>query len=274
MRTFAARRLVFGSGFLISTAAVLFADSVLSVLLYPVAHISGWGLLGFVVFLAIYNIRKKLTFLPLGRSALWLQFHIYIGLLTSVVFAVHVGFRTPNGTFEICLAIAYLSVFLSGVIGLVLSRVIPPRLASRGEEVIFERIPVFVRRIRDEVEALVLKCISEADTSAVPMFYVNRLKAYFDRPRHYLPHLLHSSRPLHRVLTDIESQHRYLNEKELGLVRQIEDLVRTKDDLDYQYAMQKTLKSWLFLHIPLTWCLLVMAVFHVVLVHAFAGGIR
>lgn len=274
MRTFAARRLIFGSCLVVAAAAVLFADRVMSVLMYPVARISGWGLLGLVVFLALYNARKKLTFLPLGRSAMWLQFHIYVGLLTSVVFLVHVGFRIPNGTFEVCLAVAYVAVFFSGVIGLVLSRVIPPRLASRGEEVIFERIPVFVRRIRDEVEGLVLQCITEADTSAVPIFYVNRLKSFFDRPRHYWPHLLHSTRPLHRILTDIQSQHRYLNDTELGLVQRIEDQVRIKDDLDYQYAMQRTLKSWLFLHIPLTYCLLVLAVFHVVLVHAFAGGIR
>lgn len=274
MRTFATRRLAFGSGFVITAAAVLFADSALTVLMCPVAHISGWGLLGLIVFLALYNVRKKLTFIPLGWSALWLQFHIYVGLLTAVVFAVHIGFRIPNGLFEGCLALAYGAVFVSGVIGLILSRVIPPRLASRGEEVIFERIPVFVRRIREEVEALVLQCISEVDTSAIPAFYVTSLRRYFERPRNYWPHLFHSTRPLHRILTDIEAQHRYLNETELGLVEQIEDRVRIKDDLDYHYAMQKTLKSWMFFHIPLTWCLLVMALFHVVLVHGFAGGIQ
>ncbi len=272
MRTFAARRLIFGSAFLILAAVILFADSALTVLMYPVAHISGYGLLGMCVFLALYNVRKKLTFLPLGRSATWLQFHIYVGLLTAVVFAVHIGFRIPNGTFEVCLAIAYLAVFLSGVAGLILSRIIPPRLASRGEEVIFERIPVFIRRLREEVEGLVMQCITEADTSAVPTFYVDNLKPFFDRPRHYCSHLVHSTRPLHRILTDLEAQHRYLNDTELGLVEQIEDRVRMKDDLDYHHAMQRTLKSWMFIHIPLTYSLLVLAVFHLILVHAFAGG--
>ena len=273
MRTFAARRLIFGSAFLILAAAILFADSALSVLMYPVAHISGYGLLGMCVFLALYNVRKKLTFLPLGRSAMWLQFHIYVGLLTGVVFGVHIGFRIPSGMFEICLALAYLAVFLSGVAGLILSRIIPARLASRGEEVIFERIPVFIRRLREEVEGLVMQCITEADTSAVPTFYVDNLKPFFDRPRHYWSHLVHSTRPLHRILTDLEAQYRYLNDTEQGLVEQIEDRVGTKDDLDYHYAMQRTLKSWLFVHIPLTYSLLVLAVFHVILVHAFAGGL-
>lgn len=273
MRTFASRRLIFGSGFLILAAVILFAESVLSVLMYPVAHVSGYGLLGMCIYLALFNVRKKLTFLPLGSSAMWLQFHIYVGLLTSVVFAVHIGYRVPNGTFEVCLAAAYLAVFLSGVFGLILSRVIPARLASRGEEVIFERIPVFIRRLRDEAEALVLQCITEADTSAVPDFYVGSLKPFFDRPKNYWSHLVHSTRPLHRILTDLRAQHRYLNSTERELVDQIEERIRTKDDLDYHYAMQRTLKSWMFIHIPLTYSLLLMAVFHVILVHAFAGGL-
>ena len=273
MRTFAARRLIFGSAFLVLAAAILLVGSALSVLMYPVGHISGSGLLGMCVFLALYNVRKKLTFLPLGRSAIWLQFHIYIGLLTGVVFAVHIGFRVPNGSFEIILALAYLAVFLSGVAGLILSRIIPPRLATRGEEVIFERIPVFIRRLREEVEDLVMQCITEADTSGVPAFYVDNLKPFFDRPRHYWSHLVHSTRPMHRILTDLEAQYRYLNDSELELVEQIENRVKTKDDLDYHYAMQRTLKSWMFIHIPLTYGLLILAVFHVILVNAFAGGL-
>ena len=62
MRTFAARRLIFGSAFLVLAAAILLVGSALSVLMYPVGHISGYGLLGMCVFLALYNVRKKLTF--------------------------------------------------------------------------------------------------------------------------------------------------------------------------------------------------------------------
>lgn len=272
MRTFAARRTVFWIILVITAALVLLANAALRVAMYHVAFVSGWFLFGLCVFLAIYNIRKKLTFLPLGTSASWLQLHIYVGLLTFVVFAVHIDFRLPNGPFELALALLYLTVFLSGVIGLVLSRIIPPRLATRGEEVIFDRVPTFIRRLREEVEELVLQCISESETSAVPDFYIRRLKSFFDKPRHYWAHLCHSTRPLHALVVDIEAQHRYLNDKERTLVDQITAHVKTKDDLDYHHAMQKTLKYWLFIHIPLTYTLLIVAVFHIVLVYSFAGG--
>lgn len=273
MRTFAARRMVFGSILVIVAALVLVANAALRIAMYHVAFVSGWFLFGLCVFLALYNVRKKLTMLPqLGTSASWLQFHIYVGLLTFVVFVVHIDFRVPNGPFEVVLALLYLTVFISGVSGLILTRVIPPRLATRGEEVIFDRIPLFIRRTREEVESLVLQCIADTETSAVPEFYIGRLKPFFDRPRNYLAHLLHSTRPLHSVLVDIEAQRRYLNDTEQGLVDQIAAHARTKDDLDYHHAMQKTLKYWLFIHIPLTYSLLIVAVFHIVLVYSFAGG--
>jgi len=274
MKTFLARRLLFGTGFVITAAAVLIADSVLSVLMYPLARISGWGLAGLVLFLALYNVRKRLTFIPLGWSAAWLQFHIYLGLLSGVVFAVHIGFRIPSGIFEICLALAYLAVFISGIVGLILSRTIPPRLASRGEEVIFERIPVFIRRLREDVESLVLQCASEGDTTVIPDLYVDRLRTFFERPQNYWSHLFHSTRPLHHILTDLEARHRYLNDAELALARQIEKRVQTKDDLDYHHAMQRTLKAWMFFHIPLTCSLLALVMFHILLIYAYVGGIQ
>jgi hypothetical protein len=49
--------------------------------------------------------------------------------------------------------------------------------------------------------------------------------------------------------------------------------VRQKDGLDYHHALQLTLKLWLFVHIPLTYSLLIFSLVHLVLVYAFAGGV-
>ena len=49
-------------------------------------------------------------------------------------------------------------------------------------------------------------------------------------------------------------------------------LIQAKDSLDYHRAMQGLLKGWLFVHIPLTYAMLVFIFVHVVLVHAFRGG--
>ncbi len=50
-------------------------------------------------------------------------------------------------------------------------------------------------------------------------------------------------------------------------------LAQAKDDLDYQSALQGALKFWLFVHVPLTYGLLIFAVFHILVVYTFSGVI-
>ena len=49
--------------------------------------------------------------------------------------------------------------------------------------------------------------------------------------------------------------------------------VREKNALDYQYALQSTLKIWLFVHVPMTYSLLVFAVTHGALVISYTGAV-
>ena len=55
-------------------------------------------------------------------------------------------------------------------------------------------------------------------------------------------------------------------------MEEIARLVREKDGLDYHHAHQLLLKIWLFVHIPLTYSLLLFILVHVVVVFAFFGG--
>ena len=272
MRKLVARRLRNTGIFIALAVAVVVAEAILAVQLYRTPFVTGWLLLVLIVGLTTYNIRKRLPFLPLGKSSSWLQIHIYTGLLSGVVFASHIHYHLPNGFFECALAAMYLGVFLSGVTGLFLTRVIPRRLASRGEEVIFERIPIFLKRLRDDVEQLVFDSASNVDSTAISDIYLNHLKSFFEAPRNVLWHVLHSGRPRRRLMLEINSQQRFLNNDEQSVMQSITDLVNVKDDLDYQFALQATLKVWLFVHAPLTYGLLVFVVYHLIMVYAFAGG--
>jgi len=237
------------------------------------ARLSGWCLFALILLLAAYNLRKKLPFLPLGSSAAWLQLHIYAGLLTSLIFGTHVGWRITDGVFESVLAGLYVSVFLSGCLGLIVSRSFARRLTTRGDEVMFERIAVRRKLLQGEVEELVLQCATETGSAAVGEFYVARLQPFFSRARNLWHHLLQSNRPRHALLSEMRGFDRYLNDAERQTIQEIALRVEAKDELDYQYALQATLKYWLFVHVPLTYALLVLAVFHLLLVHTFSGGI-
>lgn len=233
---------------------------------------SGWLVLGGVVLLALYNVHKKLPFMPLVDSSIWLQVHVYGGLVTAFVFAFHTSFRLPNGVLETLLWLLFVAVVTTGLMGIGLSRLLPNRLRRHGERIIFERIPTFRAKLADEVGALALRSVTETGSNTISQYYAARLLPYFHRPRNLLVHVLGSDEPVIRMMGEIKSLERYLSPQGKEILGEIEARVMAKNNLDYQYALQLVLKAWLFVHVPLSYSLIVVAAVHGVLAYAFIDG--
>jgi hypothetical protein len=248
--------------------------SVIDVALRSTELWSGVFLATLVIVLALFNVRKKLPFLPLGAGAAWMQFHAYAGVLAMLVFGVHVDWTVPNGTLEGTLGILFVLVAVSGLLGLAISRFFPVRLTTRGEAILFERIPVLRRRLHEEVEELVLQCAREVQTTTISDFYSERLADFLSRPRHFVYHLADSARAYQNLEREMWALERYLNLEERAVLEKIHECVRLKDDLDYQWTQQLALRSWLFFHIPMTYSLMIVAGLHILLALGFAGELR
>ena len=50
----------------------------------------------------------------------------------------------------------------------------------------------------------------------------------------------------------------------------LQTLAETKNKIDIHYALQTVMKRWLLIHVPLTVAVLMLVVWHVLLVHAYA----
>lgn len=123
--------------------------------------------------------------------------------------------------------------------------------------------------LRRAAERIVQSCLVDTESTLLPEFYLSRLEPFFAAHRNFGHHLVDSMRPQKTLLAEIDAQNRYMSDSEAQYLAQVGQLVVEKDDLDYQFVQQTTLKYWLFVHIPLTYALLVFAVGHVFLVHAF-----
>ncbi len=236
------------------------------------AFLTGWALLAGMFVLTIYNVRKKLPFLPLGKSETWLQIHIYLGFFTTLLFLIHLNFRPPQGWLEILLAWLFVLVSGSGMVGLFFSRVLPRRLATRGGEVIFEKIPALRQALKTAAESLALG--PEAKSEVIAEFYTRRLAPFFSGPKNFWKHLAESRREVNELLAELTDLRRFADDTEKSKLEQLIALVRQKDGLDYHRALQLALKLWLFVHIPLTYGLLIFTALHIVLVFGFSGGAR
>ncbi len=243
-----------------------------SLTLNDTAFLSGWALAGVLLFLTLYNARKKLTYPPLLKSSTWLQLHVYVGLISIALFLLHVGFRVPDGAFEITLTALFAALALSGLLGIYLTRALPRGMTVRGPEVLYERIPVYRRELGERAEELVVRCSEQTRSTTLADFYQDRLVYFFRRHRNFWRHLYQSQRPLQHLLHDLRSLDRYFNDEERRVANELTELIEAKDTLDHHYSQQGVLKRWLFVHVPLTYALLVFVVVHAVLVHAFAGA--
>lgn len=233
---------------------------------------TGYLLFGSLVFLALYNLRKKLFVLTWTTSAGWLQAHIYVALGTAFVFGVHVGWHVPQGILEGALALMYLATFVSGVIGLYWSRTLPPKLALVSQEVIYERIPMLRAQMRERAEAAALAAVRASGATTLGEYYAQHLQSYFAGPRGLGYYLRPTTSRRRELLAGLTALGRYLSETEQKHCEQLFALVRRRDDLDFHAAVQWRLKTWLFVHIGLTYPLLVVAALHGWLAHLFDGG--
>ena len=237
------------------------------------AFTTGYILLGSFLLLTAFSMRKRIpSIAQLGSAAFWMQVHIYVGLGTFVLFGLHVGWKIPNGQFELLLTMLYLIVAVSGVYGVYVTRTIPKKLTALNDEVIYERIPSFRVKLAAEARTLVLEACQHSDVLA--RFYRNRLAEYFERPRSLAYVANPNGRLRRQLMSEIDDLDRYLSSDQRSLSRQLSLMVKKKDDLDYHAAQQGRLKIWLFAHIGFTYSLLLLSILHGVMAHAFAGGLR
>ncbi len=232
---------------------------------------SGYLLYGLVVFLALFNIRKKLPTLPLGGASSWLQLHIYVGLIAGAVFGMHLAWRMPNGWLEGLLAVSFLTTFLSGVVGLVISRQTPRMLNCVTDQVIYERVPEMRRSLARQSRTVVIQSVAASGATTLANFYGHQLFDFFARPRPMGYFFRPSSERRKKLLADMRQLERYLSPAEKPALERLFALVRRKDDLDFQEVRQRLLKVWAFGHIAFTYVLMTLATLHGVLAIAFRG---
>jgi hypothetical protein len=137
---------------------------------------------------------------------------------------------------------------------------------------LFERIPSIRLQLQEQTQKLALQSVGESKSATIADFYSRELGGFFQRIGNVPEHLMEMHSPLNRILARISEVSRYLNSEEQVTMEEITKLVRQKDTLDYHYAHQLLMKTWLFVHIPLTYSLLMFTGAHMVIVFAYSGG--
>lgn len=250
---------------LIVASALFGAMYVVNALVAEINPGNWWGLTyGWVSALlmlgaGLYGARRRMLNRNLGNSKVWVQFHIYGGLLAGLLFLLHIGFRFPSGLFNWLLWLLAVWVTVSGVIGVGLQRWIP-RILSSGlsTEAVYERIPDLVAQIRERAETLVASC-----SEPVRNLYRTSVAAALAMPEPRLIYYFDVTGGIQSRVKQFEFLRRVLSAEEKEKLDSLQDLYRTKLELDAHYSLQTALRWWLFSHVPLSLVLLLMIALHV-----------
>lgn len=231
---------------------------------------TGYILFALFIALGAFNARKRLSMVPLGRASLWTSVHVLGGLFCIALYWLHARSLWPMGVYEQVLAGLFYAVVASGILGFVVQRIFPARLTQTGLEVIYERIPAELARVRADAEQLVLDCTRELQSDTLARHYFETFAWYLRRPRFVISHLFGSQHGMHWVRQQRVTVSRYLSPRELEYLDSLTDLGYAKTRLDVHYVLQSAMKKWLLLHVPLSAALIALATWHLILVHVYA----
>lgn len=223
---------------------------------------SGATLLLCLVGLMLLGLRKRLIVLPLWSVKTWVQVHIYTGLFACAAFVVHVPAIIATGRLEGPLSWLFIIVSLSGFYGLYISRTAPKRLTAVTMEPRYDRISWH----RDQIALAAQKTVSELgdspDRAVLQSLYSAALQPYFNStlPLRYLlfPSMVRRRRLIHAVVEN----HRYLDQMVLAAANRLSSLLRQRDDLDYQHAIQFRLRAWVTVHSAMASLLVIWSTVH------------
>jgi hypothetical protein len=241
--------------------------------------LDGWMLVAGMGLQLGFHIALKTNRLSPKSVARMRTFHIFIGWLLIAAFIAHSDFSLPDTGFELALWAGFVLVTLSGVFGTYLAW----SLQAKGrvdEHIGFDRLGARIAELGRDVRKIVTTTDAVVSTD-LPMspydawivdLYTNHLRAFFDGHRNLRSHLVGSQRPLKRITNEIDNLSRYVDAHCKEKLTTIRNLAIEKDRLDFARVHHALSNGWLFVHVPVTYALIVLSMLHILVVYSFSSG--
>ena len=249
------------------------------------------GVVGYamMLFALLLGARKRVRTMRIGRAYWWTQGHVWFGLLSFPVILLHGGFKENfwGGTLTQVIMWVFVAVWVSGIIGLILQQIMPTRLLNHVPmETIYEQIDNITRQLREEA-ATIVKSVQEktqedpyefdavpagAATAVAPARTGTEAEAklatfYEVQVKPVLADRMPAGATLARERPAAAAFAQLRDSMPPALRKPVEDLAEICEErrqLARQRRMHHVLHGWLFVHVPLSYGLMVLATIHAI----------
>jgi hypothetical protein len=242
-------------------------------------YLDGWILAGGIMLQLYFHIAVKTASLTPKSAIAMRKFHIFLGYILIAAFVSHSDFSLPDTGYEWALSACFVLVTLSGIFGIYLAWSLRTN-REIDERTGYDRIATRRAELAQEVQATVTQSGPVGFEFGLPAppedawimdLYTNHLRAFFKGQRNVTAHLIGSRRPLQQLTDEIDSLARYVDKPSQEKLAAIKTLVVEKDRLDFAQVYLGLSRAWQFVHVPVTYALIVLSVLHVLVVYAFSS---
>jgi len=233
----------------------------------PMGIAYGIAALVLIFVLLAFGLRKRSYRVPVGTLEGWFHAHVYLGLLSAVVVALHAGFRFHDRVATASYAVL-LAVVATGIVGVFLYTSLPARLTRVESNLTAEQISEELHQLAESMTRIAAgrsenfrkihqRLVREARPSVLAGWRLVFFGAGKDTERDWEP-----------VVALLGDDEREPLRKLLMLSRQHREL---HDRLRQQQRYRNLLDAWLYLHLPLSIALLILVGAHVVATFYFGA---
>jgi hypothetical protein len=224
--------------------------------------------LALMVYAALLSVHRCVpSWTWLGSRKVWLRGHLWLGLLCGVLVLCHSGFRW-GGTLEKVLWVLLAIVFGTGVLGLVMQRVLPRLLTSEVPcETPYEQIPNVCSVIRGKADALYESIRAKSD--AVSGEWTANFQTVYEKdirpllaPVFPRSKLLATPGELENAFDELAAWPGLASQ---GEINKLKTLCLERLKLALQERLHFWLHGWLIFHVPFSAALLILSVAHAVM---------
>jgi len=230
-----------------------------------------FGMLAFLamIWTWLLSARKRATKRQLGTVSFWLKGHIWIGLLSVPLVFFHTGFQF-GGTLEQILMGIFLLVIASGLLGQLIQQYIPRFMtASLDKQAIPEQVDNVVSALQSKADGLVVAVCgtlfdsveseSPSQIDAIRRFHLTHVRPFMDIHPPSDSVLINSALAASVFATQKQS----VSVAHRELLDELFDLCDERRQLLIQRKWHAILHYWTFLHIPISFSLLVLVIIHI-----------
>jgi len=234
------------------------------------AFATGYTLLTTIVALCLLGIRKRLPGTNLGSVSIWQTTHHYLGVFCLVTYCMHARL-VATGLLEATLACLFWIIIITGFASWYINRSSPRLLRAAGPAILRSDIPEARVEVAHEAYQLALEAAGSDNAFVIADFYQSTLSKYFSSSRSIFYRILPTGKYRRDLQYQLDELTRYLDNKGQEMQSRMTNLVKRKDDLDFQAAIHNRMRFCATIHTVLLGAFLVFTVGHVLVAHMYSS---